>query len=191
MIDRLILASSSPQRSQLLRSIGVNFEVIPSHVDEDIHPEKDPLVRSQTLARLKAEDVATMHSGRFVLGADTLVVSPRGTLLEKPKDANEARSMISEQSGGISIVHSSLCLIDANGDLHEATNSSYVHFAKLSGDQINWWISTHLWQGRSGGFQIDGLGQLLIEKIEGDWTGVVGLPIFLFGKIAKNAGFQI
>lgn len=190
-MSSLILASTSPQRKQLLESLGLTFEIVPSAVDEDAHPEQNPAQRAPTLARLKAEDVAIQKQGCFVLGADTLVVSAAGTLLEKPKDEEEARAMLEEQSGATSVVHSALCLIDPKGELYEGLNSSSVTFKKLSTAEIDWWISTNLWQGRSGGFQIDGLGQLMIEKIEGDWTGIVGLPVFLFGELAHKAGFPV
>ncbi len=187
----LILASTSPQRRSLLSGLGVSFEVIPSTVDEDIHPERDPAKRCVTLARLKAENVAYAHPGSFILGADTLVVSQSGELLEKPADADEARRMLRAQSGGLSIVHSAVCLIDPDGRLHEGLDSSSVHFAVLTAEDIEWWIRTDLWKGRSGAFQIDGLGQLMIERIEGDWSGIVGLPVYLVGQLAREAGLSL
>ncbi len=186
-----ILASQSPQRKRLLEGIGLSFTIVQSSVDEDNHPEKDPQDRAMTLSELKALNVAKNHSGEFVLGADTLVVSSKGTLLEKPADAHEARSMLEEQRGGISIVHSALCLIAPDGSIFKDLDSSSVHFTDFTDETIDWWIDTELWKGRSGAFQIDGPGQLLIKKIEGDWTGVVGLPIFAFGLLAARAGLKI
>lgn len=185
---RIILASASPQRKYLLEGLGIAFDVIPSGIEEDDHPEEDPAKRSQDLARLKAQDIAAKHTGSIVLGCDTLVVAPDGTLLEKPQSIDEVRSMLALQSGGTSIVHSALCVIDQDGRLHEGLSSSSVRFKKLSDEDIDWWTRTKLWQGRSGAFQIDGLGQLMIERIEGDWTGVVGLPVFLLGQLLKEAG---
>lgn len=190
-MQTLILASTSPQRSALLHGLDLDFAIVPSDVDEDIHPEKDPVQRCQTLARLKAETVSYRHSGSFVLGADTLVVSKDGALLEKPRDADDARRMLRAQSDGKSMVHSAVCLIDANGQLHEGIDSSAVYFAPLRDDDIEWWIGTGLWRGRSGAFQIDGPGQLMIRRIEGDWSGIVGLPIYLFGQLAKQAGYSL
>lgn len=191
MSDVLILASSSPQRARLLEGIGVEFEVIPSAVDEDGHGERDPEKRAQVLAKLKAQDIAKDHPDRWVLGADTLVVSEKGTLLEKPANEDEARAMLREQSDATSIVHSAVCLIAPDGKISEGIDTSSVHFRPLSAEDIGWWMSTNLWQGRSGGFQIDGPGQLMIERIEGDWSGIVGLPIFLFGRLASRAGLRI
>lgn len=188
---KLILASASPQRSTLLEGIGVQFDVAPSNVDEAECPLEDPIERASVLACLKARDVAGRNSGAFVLGCDTLVVAADGTLLEKPKDEKDARAMIALQCGRTSVVHSGLCLIDPKGKEHVGVSSSSVTFAKLSDARIDEWIASDLWQDRSGSFQIDGRGQLMIEKIEGDWTGVVGLPVFLFGELCRKAGLSV
>lgn len=190
-MSSLILASSSPQRRQLLEGLGVTFEVVPSAVAEDDYPIHEPLQRSQDLARMKAQDVAKNHAGKIIIGCDTLVVASDGTLLEKPASAKEALSMLQRQSGATSVVHSALCIIDATGALHEGVSSSSVTFEELQEEQMQWWISTKLWQGRSGGFQIDGPGQLMIQRIEGDWTGIVGLPVFLLGCLLEKSGFNL
>jgi len=191
MKPRIILASASPQRKTLLEGLGVTFDIIPSSLDEDGHPEKSPLERSMILARLKAEDIAAKHKGSIVIGCDTLVVSYAGELLEKPKNAEDARWMIEAQSGAMSQVHSALCIIDVKGSIHEGVSTSSVRFKKLAPKDMDWWVSTDLWRGRSGGFQIDGLGQLMISHIEGDWTGIVGLPVFLLGELMKAAGCEL
>jgi septum formation protein len=161
-----------------------------SNVDEGGHGETDPLRRAADLARLKAQDIASRRKGCVVIGCDTLVVDPKGALLEKPLDEREARGMIEAQSGGMSTVHSALCVIDAEGRSHEGVSSSTVTFKKLSEEEVQWWLNTGLWRGRSGAFQIDGEGQLMISRIEGDWTGVVGLPVFLLGQLLKEAGWS-
>ncbi len=190
-MPRLILASASPQRKTLLEGLGISCEVIPSSVDEEGHPEQSPRERSIILARLKAEDIAEKHTGAIVIGCDTLVVSHSGELLEKPKDSADARRMLELQSGATSQVHSAVCVIDAQRRLHDGVSTSSVHFQKLAQEDIDWWIQNGLWEGRSGGFQIDGLGQLMIESIEGDWTGIVGLPVFLLGTLLKQAGVDL
>lgn len=191
MNPRIILASASPQRKMLLEGLGVQFEVMPSSVDEDGHPERSPRERSVILSRLKAEDIAARHKGAIVIGCDTLVVSSTGELLEKPKDPEDARRMLESQSGALSQVHSAVSIIDAKGTVHEGVSTSIVRFKQLSPKDMDWWVSTGLWRGRSGGFQIDGLGQLMISHIEGDWTGIVGLPVFLVGELMKAAGCEL
>ncbi|OGJ59281.1 septum formation protein Maf [Candidatus Peribacteria bacterium RIFCSPHIGHO2_01_FULL_55_13] len=184
---RFILASASPQRRELLKGLGMAFDVVPSGVDESAYEDKDPAKRAQVLARMKAEDVQRAHSDCWVLGCDTLVVASDGTLLEKPKDAAEAEKMLRLQSGAISVIHSGLCLIGPSSRA-EGISSSRVHFKKLSEEEIAWWIGTGQWKDRSGAFQIDGKGQLMIEHLEGDFTSVVGLPVFLLGELMKKTG---
>lgn len=188
MHEPIILASASPQRAKLLDGLGWPFVVVQSHVDEMACTENIPAKRAALLAREKAMTVAELHRGRWVLGCDTLVETEDGQLLEKPVDADDARRMLQIQSGRISTVHSGLCLIGPRGDIHEGISSSMVHFLPLSEQMLQWWIQTMLWEGRSGGFQIDGKGQLMIRHLEGDWSGVVGLPVCLLGQLAREAG---
>lgn len=187
----IVLASSSPQRRSLLAGLGVDFIVDPSNVDEDACTERDPLKRAAHLSRLKAQDVMGRHPGACVIGCDTLVVSPTGELLEKPVDAADARRMLIMQSGGVSVVHSGLCVVTPDGSAYEGLSSSEVEFAPLSEGSIDWWIDTGQWQNRSGGFQIDGPGQMMIARIQGDWTGIVGLPVFLLGQLMEQAGVRL
>lgn len=183
-----VLASQSPQRRRLLEGLGVAFDVVPSNVDESICDEKDPAKRSVLLAALKAQVVAESMPGRFVIGCDTLVEAPNGLLLEKPLDAADVARMLMLQSGGTSLVHSGLALCAPGKEILTGISTSKVTFKKLEPQDIDWWISTGLWQDRSGSFQIDGPGQLMIEHLEGDWPGVVGFPVFLFGTLAGLAG---
>jgi septum formation protein len=187
---RIILASASPQRRELLKGLGLSFKVMPSSIEESAYVEKDPALRAAALAHLKAQDVHALHPDACVIGCDTLVVSADGTLLEKPVDAADAERMLRLQSDNISTVHSAVCVIGPE-ITQEGISSSCVHFKKLSEEDIAWWISTNQWTDRSGAFQIDGRGQLMIEKVEGDWTGVVGLPVYLLGELMKKAGVRI
>ena len=187
---KFILASASPQRWQLLSALGVPFEVIPSSVDEEACMEKDPRSRALLLASLKARDIAAKHTGRCVIGCDTLVVASDGTLLEKPINEDDARRMLSLQSGSTSLVHSGLSVIFPDGTESKDVSMSRVRFATITPEVLDTWIATKLWEGRSGAFQIDGRGQFLIEHLEGDWTSVVGLPMFLLGKVFRAAGVQ-
>lgn len=189
--QRLILASASPQRKALLEGLGVAFAVQPSPADESACTEREPVARARVLARLKAAAVSELHPRSWVLGGDTLVVAADGTLLEKPANAEDARRMITLQSGSASTVHSTLCLCCPGGEYIEGISSSTVHFAQLSAETVDWWVGTGQWRDRSGAFQIDGRGQLLICHVEGDWSGVVGLPVFLFGELAAKAGLNL
>ncbi len=190
-MDSLILASSSPQRKYLLEGLGLTFSVIPSQVNEEACTEMDPAKRAQLLAREKARDVAERHRGQWVIGSDTLVVSSTGERLEKPDDEQDARRMVALHSGKTSIVHSGLALIRPDGAMFDGLSSSSVTFRTLTDADVDWWIATNLWRDRSGSFQIDGLGQLMIERIDGDWTSIVGLPVYLLGELFRQAGQPI
>lgn len=189
-MESLILASSSPQRKYLLEGLGLSFSIIPSQVNEEACTEMDPAARALLLAREKARDVSERHRGQWVIGSDTLVVAG-STRLEKPVDADDARRMLAMHSGRTSVVHSGLALVRPDGAMFDGLSSSSVTFRTLSEEDIDWWIKTGLWEGRSGAFQIDGVGQLMIERIEGDWTSVVGLPVFLLGDLSQKAGLDL
>lgn len=184
--EPLILASASPQRKTLLEGLGVPFVVVPSRVNEEACTEVDPAKRAVLLAREKAQEVAERHRGRWVIGCDTLVVARDGTLMEKPVHEADARRMLALLSGGVSVVHSGLALVSPAGLIESDISSSEVHFKELTDAEIDWWIGTGLWENRSGSFQIEGPGQLMIEEIHGDWTGIKGLPVFLFGELLRK-----
>lgn len=190
-MDSLILASASPQRKYLLEGLGLSFNVVPSQINEEACTEMDPAKRAHLLAREKAHDVAERHRGQWVIGSDTLVVAADGTRLEKPVDADEARQMLLLHSGATSVVHSGLALVRPDGAMFDGLSSSSVTFRTLTQEDIEWWIGTGLWEGRSGAFQIDGPGQLMIENITGDWTSIVGLPVYLLGELFRQAGQPI
>jgi len=189
---KLVLASASPQRKALLQGLSVPFEVCVTGVEDDSDiTHHDPVERAQYFARLKAEHAHAIHPDAWIIGCDTLVVASDGTLLEKPANAEKARAMIQLQNGKTSLVHSGICIFTPEGEAHDGMSTSSVMFKHLTPEEIAWWVGTGLWQGRSGGFQIDGPGQLMIERIEGDWSSVVGLPIFLLGKLMQKAGWGL
>lgn len=191
-MEHIILASSSPQRKYLLEGLGVRFDVVPPvSVDEEAHPELDPGKRAVMLACEKAQDIAAHRPDSWIIGCDTLVVAADGTRLEKPVDADDARRMLQLQSGRTSVVHSGLALVSPDGSVIDGLSSSYVTFRPLHDDDIEWWIRTKLWENRSGSFQIDGPGQLMIQEIKGDWSGIVGLPVYLLGEITRKAGLKL
>lgn len=191
MIPTIILASSSPQRKQILAALGLQFSIHPSSVDEESETEQNPGVRAEKLAIFKAQDIAKQFPESIVIGCDTLVVSPSGERLEKPIDAEDARRMLRSYSGATAIVHSGLCVIAPGGKSASGLSSSSVKFRTLQQEDIDWWVRTNLWQGRSGAFQIDGLGQLLIEEITGEFTSVVGFPVYLFGQLLEKVGYNL
>lgn len=190
-MQKLVLASASPQRKRLLEGLGLTFVVHPSSFDESTCEEASPIERCKHLAMHKAQEVNERYPESFVIGCDTLVVASDGTLLEKAKDADEARRAMSLLSGSTCDVHSGLSVFDPAQHHSDGVSSSRVTFKKLTEQEIDWWIGTGLWKDRSGSFQIDGPGQLMIEKIEGDWSSIVGLPVYLLGDLLSKAGYEL
>ncbi len=191
MDQHLVLASASPQRKRLLEGLGLVFKVHPSNFDESTCTKTDPVERAAHQAYHKAMDINDQFPDSFVIGCDTLVVSQDGVLMEKAPDSKAAREMVQKLSGKVCNVHSALSIVDPEQKHHEGVSSSAVRFKELTNEELDWWMGTNLWKDRSGSFQIDGPGQFMIEELRGDWSSVVGLPIFLLGDLLKKAGYHI
>lgn len=183
-----ILASKSPQRKAILERLGVAFKVVAPSFDEANIREKDPEKRALLLACGKAQEVSSTYPDHWVIGCDTLVIASNGELLEKPNKREEAARMLRFHSGNISTVHSALC-IQKGEETRTGISSAKVHFRALSDAEIEWWIQTGLWRDRSGGFQVEGEGRKLYEKIEGEFETVVGFPMSLFQQLRANIDF--
>jgi nucleoside triphosphate pyrophosphatase len=184
--QKLILASSSPRRAEILTAVGWPFEVLVAAVDETIRNGEDPVSYVKRLALAKARAAAEKLTSGLVLGADTTVVVA-GEILGQPQDDTDARRMLELLSGkwhevltGIALVGvgTELCLVDC-----ERTR---VRFAQLSAVEIDWYVSTGEPMGKAGGYGVQGKAALFIEMIEGDYFNVVGLPIQLVYKLATQ-----
>ena len=170
--DRLILASTSPQRRAILEQLRIPFEIVaPDYVEED-PPDADPSELVRRHAQGKARSVH--QAGKVTLGVDTTVVLD-GRLYAKPADRADAARMLNELSGRTHTVLSGLCLLGAGEDVvsHEATD---VTFRLLSRGAVEMYLESGEWEGRAGAYAIQGLGGRLVERIEGDYLNVVGLP---------------
>jgi septum formation protein len=162
----LLLASTSPQRRAILEQLRVPFEVVAPSYEEK--PGGDPVAHAAGKARSVDGD------GRPVLGVDTVVVC-EGDVIGKPTDAAQADAMLATLSGRAHDVVSGLCLrTDAWEELHAATTR--VTFRPLSGVERERYVDSREWEGRAGGYAIQGLGASLVERIDGDYLNVVGLP---------------
>jgi septum formation protein len=162
----LVLASTSPQRRAILTQLAIPFDVVAPLYQEE--PGGDPLDHAAGKAR-------SIDGGeRPVLGVDTVVLC-RGEVLGKPRDEADARRMLEELSGTTHEVVSGLCLRTAQWEeLHSATTR--VRFRALTAGEIESYLASGEWEGRAGAYAIQGLGARLIERIEGDYLNVVGLP---------------
>ena len=177
IVQPLLLASTSPQRRVTLDQLGIPYEVLaPTYVEED--PPKANAVRLvREHARGKARSVAAQAGDRPVLGVDT-AVSLGGRIFGKPANATEAEHMLEELSGETHVVVSGLCLITPAWELVEH-DSTRVTFRELTPREIAHHLTHGEWEGRAGGYAIQGRGAALVEEIEGDYLNVVGLPAAL------------
>ena len=177
VVQPLLLASTSPQRRVVLDQLGIPFDVLaPTYVEED--PPKANAVRLvREHARGKARSVAAQAGERPVLGVDT-AVSLGGKIFGKPANAAEAEQMLEQLSGETHVVVSGLCLITPGWELVEH-DSTRVTFRELTPREIAHHMTHGEWEGRAGGYAIQGRGAALVEEIEGDYLNVVGLPASL------------
>jgi septum formation protein len=169
---RLILASTSPQRRAILEQLRIPFEVVAPDYVEDDPPDADPAELVRRHAEGKARSAHAV--GRLTLGVDTTVVLD-GRVYGKAADRDEARHMLNELSGRTHTVVSGLCLLGLEEDVvaHELTA---VTFRLLAPELVETYLASGEWEGRAGAYAIQGLGGRLVERIEGDYLNVVGLP---------------
>ena len=170
--DRLVLASTSAQRRAILEQLAIPFDVVEPEYVEDDPPDAEPTELVRRHAEGKARSV---HADGFVtLGVDTTVVLDR-RVYGKAADAEEATHLLGELSGRTHTVVSGLCLLGAGRDVvaHELTD---VTFRVLAPETIAAYVESAEWEGRAGAYAIQGLGGRLVERIDGDYLNVVGLP---------------
>ena len=170
----ILLASTSPQRRAILSQLLIPFEVIPPRYREEGEATGDPRDLVQTHARGKAHSVADEAGERPVLGVDTAVVLD-GVVYGKPTNAADADRMLLALAGRTHEVVSGLCLLTRAWEdvAHEVTR---VFFRRLTPREVAAYLRSGEWEGRAGGYAIQGLGAALVERIEGDYLNVVGLP---------------
>ncbi len=185
---KIILASQSPRRVVLLKQIGLEFEQIPSEIDEEKVPKTRPVSYVKKLAGLKAEAVAKRVDEGIIIGADTIVCID-GKIFGKPRDAKDAIEMLRILDGRVHKVISGICVIDtySNTTVTKAVTTR-VKFRKLDDRLIRWYIGTGEPLDKAGGYGIQGKGAALIEWIRGDYSNVVGLPIMALAMILEGMG---
>jgi septum formation protein len=173
----VLLASGSPQRRAILQQLGVDFSVVITGVDELTagEPEEVALENARRKARAAATRREPGSGGDIVLGVDTLVALGE-RLYGKPGDRAEAAATLAALAGRSHQVVSGLCLIEDH-DERSAAAVTTVNFRPMSSSAIEWYLDTGEWQGRAGGYAIQGRGAALVESIEGDYLNVVGLPV--------------
>lgn len=179
-MKKIILASGSPRRKELLDQMGLEHEIVVSDVDESGLDHLGPRELVQALASLKAQAVAKdldMKKDRLVIGADTIVVL-EGQILGKPKDELDAEKMLGLLSGKMHKVYTGVSLVDTGNNTEEVfVQASKIYMKDMSLDEIKEYILTKEPFDKAGSYGIQGRGGVFIEKIEGDYFCVMGLPI--------------
>ena len=186
----LILASSSPRRRELLAVLIDEFEVLPADIDETKRSTESPEAYVLRMAQEKAAAVAKMQSGQTVLGADTTVVMA-DECLGKPQDHAEARHMLLRMSGTSHPVLSAVAVVDASGQMYSVISATTVHFADLPEEWVERYVASGEPMDKAGAYGIQGAASSWIERIEGSYTGVVGLPLFETARLLRTVGYQV
>lgn len=184
---RLILASQSPRRRELLSLTGIPFEVDAPEVDETCTlGARDAVLE---LSRRKALAAAARHPGKVILASDTLVAVD-DVPLGKPADEADAFRMLSSLSGRWHQVYTGVCVISAVGDVYAEVDATGVRFGPMSDEAIRAYIATGEPMDKAGAYALQGIAGLWIEEIRGSHTNVIGLPLTLTRKLLENCGLH-
>ncbi len=180
---RLVLASASPRRRELLAAAGFSFDVDAAEIDETRRPDEAPDAYAGRVAGEKATVVSRRHPNRIVLAADTIVVVD-ATVLGKPRDDADARRMLELLSGRSHDVLTAVAILDS-GQMQTALERTTVWFQPLTADDINWYITSGEPVGKAGAYAIQGLAARFVPRIEGSYSNVVGLPVEAVSRLLK------
>lgn len=187
---RFILASQSPRRRELLASIGLTFEVMPSDVPEVHQPGESPEEYVARLSRDKAAAIAARDEQAWIIAADTTVLLGE-ELLEKPADDADARRMLATIAGKTHIVYTGVTLQNAaRGWRDTRVAESEVRMLPLDARDIAWYVSTGEPLDKAGAYAVQGIGAMFIDSIHGSYTNVVGLPLALLFQMLRRAGID-
>ncbi len=189
-MPKIILASGSPRRRELLSHWLNRFETRPSNIVEDRFSGGTVEAYVQAIAQAKARRVAACVENGLVIAADT-VVALDDVVLGKPNSAADARGMLSRLSGRWHRVLTGICLLRTPSDEVLGYEATEVKFAPLTTDEIEWYVRTGETEDKAGAYAIQGRGAFLIERIEGDYFNVVGLPIRLVYRLANEMGVDL
>jgi septum formation protein len=186
---RLILASASPRRLELLGRLGVTPDaVIPADIDEAVRKAEIPDRYALRMAVEKASAVA--EPGSLILAADTVVAAGR-RILPKAESVEEARAALTLLSGRRHRVHSAVAVTDAGGRTRTRLSTSLVAFKRLSSEEIAAYLDSGEWQGKAGGYAIQGRAEALVRMLSGSHSGVMGLPLYETRALLRAAGYPL
>ena len=185
---RVVLASSSPRRQELLGLIGIAHTVVPADIDESVLPNEDPRVHAERLARGKALVVAEREPNAVVIAADTIVVVD-GDILGKPRDEAGAAEMLRRLSGRGHVVFTAVAVARA-GQVASGVEAVDVRFRDLRDDEIQQYIATREPMDKAGAYGIQGYGATIVERIDGDYFAVMGLALGRMVRLMESLGVE-
>jgi septum formation protein len=185
----LILASTSSARRALMDGLGLPYRAEAPGVDEDVSPTLTARQAVQELAARKARALQARHPDAWVIGADQLV-EVEGAVLGKPADRDAARKQLSQLLGHTHDICTGVCLVGPNGHVAEALEVSRLTFYPVSPEELERYLDLGEWQGCAGSYRIEGAGQGLLARLEGDRTNVQGLPMLTVVRMLREAGFS-
>ena len=188
-MEKLILASASPRRRELLGLIAEDFDVIPAKGEENVDMSLSPADTVKALAKQKAEEVSKEFPDRIVIGADTMVFCEEKAL-GKPKDVLDAERMLKLLSGRVHSVITAVAVAQNGNSVKLFSEETKVEFYHLSDDEINRYTESGEPMDKAGAYGIQGKGALLVKGIEGDYYNVMGLPVGRLYRELKSLNFQ-
>lgn len=196
-IHRVILASTSPRRKELIASLNIPFDIVPSHVDETIHEHLSPAQIVTELSKRKAEavyhslDSSSVSQGGIIVGSDTIVVRD-AQVLGKPRNVDEAAAMIATLQGRTHTVYTGVACIDSiTGETVVDYRSTKVTMKTMTDGEVLAYANSGEGLDKAGGYAIQGLGATLVTGIEGCYFNVVGLPLSLLTDMLKQFGINV
>lgn len=186
---RLILASASPRRLELLARLGVTPDaVIPAEIDEA--PRKAEIPDQYALRMAREKSAAVAEPGSLILAADTVVAAGR-RILPKTENEDEARAALTLLSGRRHRVHSAVAVTDSQGRTRTRVSTSLVAFKRLSAEEIAAYLASGEWRGKAGGYAIQGRAEALVPMLSGSHSGVMGLPLYETRALLRASGYPL
>jgi septum formation protein len=188
---QLVLASASPRRVELLRQVDLPPDVVePADIDETPGRGELPAAYAGRLAQAKAATVAARHADSFVLAADTVVATGR-RILPKPGDRGEARRCLERLSGGRHRVYGGVCVLAPGGRVAARVVQTQVKMKRLHETEIRWYLDSGEWDGKAGGYAIQGRASAFVPWINGSYANVVGLPVHETLQCLRGLGYAV
>ncbi|GMU61154.1 MAG: Maf-like protein [Myxococcaceae bacterium] len=189
LYSELLLASTSPARRALMDALGLPYRAVPPEVDEEVPAGTAAPRAVAVLAERKARAVLAKHPGALVIGADQLV-SLEGRTLGKPSDALAAAKQLQSLSGKTHDIYTALCVVGPAFLVGEV-DAARMTVWPLSADDVGAYVATGEWQGCAGGYRVEGRGQALFQRIEGDRAAIQGLPMQRLVRVLREAGLKL